>query len=288
MADIKIGVSPAYHLSRYGDRFRPEDVAASLSDILSMGFSSFQLEVFHPDTLSDWVQRGSALVAEAAERQGIYPSQFTGHFLLHGFDSPSSLYSKFGIGETRSCLEILKPFPDCRVITIVVPAFTLSGTIVDTGLYQRLWDRLIEKMRIMLGIAEEGGKQVALEILPGSLVGGLQGLIRLIEALGSPNFGYNFDTGHAWACREAIELIPGMLAGRIFGTHLKDNDQAKNISLPPGEGTIPWDPLIKNLFATGYQGNFDLEIRCRSEETESGYRRGLKFIRSIIEFYKGA
>ena len=67
MAEIKIGVSPAYHLSRYGDRFTPEDVAASLGDIQALGFSCFQLEVFHPDTLSDWLRRGAALVENAAK-----------------------------------------------------------------------------------------------------------------------------------------------------------------------------------------------------------------------------
>ncbi|MDL2229148.1 sugar phosphate isomerase/epimerase, partial [Treponema sp. OttesenSCG-928-L16] len=71
------------------------------------------------------------------------------------------------------------------------------------------------------------------------------GLVRLIESFGSLSFGYNFDTGHAWADREPIELVPGMLAGRTFGTHLKDNDQKINLSLTPGKGTIPWVPLIR-------------------------------------------
>jgi sugar phosphate isomerase/epimerase len=251
-----------------------------------MGFSAFQLEVFHPDTLSSWVLQGSALVAKAAEKHGLYPSQFAGHFLLHGFDSPSSLNSEFGIEETRSCVEILKPFPNCTVITIVIPAFSLSAVTLDNSTYSRLWARLTEKFRNMLDIAEEGGKRLALEILPGSLVGGIQGLLRLIDALESPNFGYNFDTGHAWVSREAIELIPGMLADRIFGTNLKDNNQTENVSLRPGIGTIPWDSLIKNLFDTRYRGNFDLEIRCESGETESQYRQGLEYIKPKLAVYK--
>ena len=288
MAEIIIGVSPAYHLSRYGERFTPENVAASLADISAMGFSSFQLEVFHPDTLSDWVSYGSSSVARSAEKSNIFPSQFAGHFLLHGFDSPSSLYSDYGIEEIRSCVKILKPFPDCSVITLVVPAFTLSAATINRETYERLWMRLAEKLKTMLSVAEGGGKKLALEILPSSLIGGIQGLLRLIKILNSPNFGYNFDTGHAWACREAIELIPGMLAGRIFGTHLKDNDQSVNLSLSPGKGTIPWDSLIKNLFASGYRGNYDLEIRCESNETESQYRQGLLFIQSKLSIYKGA
>jgi sugar phosphate isomerase/epimerase len=279
MSDITIGVSPAYHLSRYGDRFSPGDVAKSLPDILDMGFSSFQLEVFHPDSLSHWVRRGAAQIAGAAERYGIEASQFAGHFLLHGFDSPEALESDFGINELRSCLAILEPFSRCPVITVVIPSFSLSGRTASREWYHRLWDRLVEKLRIMLDIAEGGGKKLALEILPGSLVGGSQGLLRLIEALGSSHFGYNFDTGHAWAGRELIELIPGMLGERIFGTHLKDNDQAVNRALVPGEGTIPWDALLRNLLQSGYRGSFDLEIQCENGEVRSAYGRGLEFIK---------
>jgi sugar phosphate isomerase/epimerase len=287
MVDIKIGVSPAYHISRYGDRFTPGDVAASLPDILAMGFSSFQLEVFHPDTLSCWTERGSALVAKAAERHNIFPSQFAGHFLLHGFGSPKELKSEFGIEEIKSCLEILKPFSACSVITVVIPPFSLFGTAAAKDTYQQLWNRFAEKLRIMLDIAENGGKRLALEILPGSLAGGLQGLLRLIETLGSPYFGYNFDTGHAWASHEAIELIPGMFADRIFGTHLKDNDQTRNLALVPGEGTIPWDALLNNLIHAGYKGSFDLEIKCESGEVQSEYARGLEYIGSKLNSSQG-
>ena len=282
MAEIKIGVSPAYHISRYGDRFTPENVAASLRDILALGFSSFQLEIYHPDTLNDWIRQGSAIVAYSAEQCGIFPSQFVGHFLCHGFDSPSTINSDFGIDEIKSCLGMLKFFPDCKVINVSMPAFSLAGVILDGESFRRLYERFTGKMRTILGIVEDEGKKMCVEILPGSFIGGIQGFLRLADNLGSPNFGYNFDTGHAWACREAIELIPGMLSGKIFGTHLKDHDQTANRALAPGKGTIPWDPLIRNLLSVGYRGNFDIEIICQSEEIESQYRQGMDFIKSKL------
>lgn len=282
MAKISIGVSPAYHLSRYGESFRPDDVASSLKDIRSMGFSAFQLEVYNPDTLQDWVSYGSVLVSKAAEKNNIYPSQFMGHFLLHGFDSPASLFSDFGINESRLCLNILKPFPECKIITMVVPAFSLSGQAVDHESSRQFWNRLVEKIKTILEIFESDNRKLALEILPGTLIGGFQGFLRLVEIIKSANFGYNFDTGHSWSSREQIELIPGMLYGRIFGTHLKDNDQTINLSLPPGKGTIPWKSLFKNLIAAGYQGSFDLEIRCKPEEVMSQYSEGLNFLRSEL------
>jgi sugar phosphate isomerase/epimerase len=286
VAEIKFGVSPAYHISRYGDRFSPEDVAASLPDIRALGFSAFQLEVFHPGTLPDWSGSGAGLVAKAAERDGVYPSQFAGHFLLHGFSSAEALESDFGIPEMRACLEVLKPFPACSVITVVIPGFKAPPSGTGTAAYLRIWNRFVEKLKTMLRIAEDGGKNLALEILPGAIIGGLQGLLRLIDQLGSPALGYNLDTGHAWANHEAIELVPAMLAGRIFGTHLKDNNQAENLSLVPGRGTIPWDVLIKNILETGYRGNWDLEIRCESGKVRDDYAEGLEFLKSKLNTLK--
>ncbi|GHV40112.1 hypothetical protein AGMMS49546_13360 [Spirochaetia bacterium] len=287
MSEIKFGVSPAYQISRYGDRFTPENVAESLSDLSAQGYSSFQLEVFHPETLNDWAYRGINKIAEAAAKFNIYPSQFVGHFLLHGFESAEALESEFGIVETRVCLDLLKPFPDCSVITVAIPGFTVPTGRVDRAGYKKLWDRFAGKIKTMLAIAEDGGKKLALEILPGSILGGLQGLLRLIDQFGSVNFGYNLDTGHAWASRELVGLVPAMLDDRIFGTHLKDNAQAENLSLAPGRGTIPWDILVPNLLNSAYRGSWDIEIKCESGDVASEYEQGLKFLKSKINVFKG-
>ena len=281
MAKVSFGVSPAYHISRYSDRFSPEDVAASLPDLAGMGFSAFQLEVFYPETLDDWANRGSSLVAKAAEKAGIISSQFVGHFLLHGFGSAEALKSDFGIPEIKTCVALLAPFPACQTITVALPAFAAPRG-VNAEVYQMLWGRFAEKIETMLAITEDAGKRIALEIMPGSILGGLQGLMRLINITDSPALGYNFDTGHAWANREAIELVPGMLADRIFGTHLKDNCQTENLAMVPGRGTIPWDAVIGNLRSTGYQGSWDVEIRSESANVQADYAEGLAFIKSKI------
>ena len=280
--DIRWGVSPAYHISRYSDRFRAEDVAASLPDLVSLGFSAFQLEVFHPETLDDWAKKGIYVVANMAEKTGIFPSQFVGHFLLHGFSSAEALESDFGISEIKTCAALLKSFPNCGVITAALPAFAVPSRTVDAAAYQKLWKRFIEKIKKMAAIAQEADKQLALEIMPGSILGGLQGFVRLIESVGSPNLGYNFDTGHAWACREVVELIPALLGNRIFGAHLKDNCQTENFSLAPGRGTIPWDALIKNLYLSGYRGSWDIEIKCERESVGIEYAEGLSFLQKKI------
>ena len=283
--DIKWGVSPAYHISRYSDKFLPEDVAASLTDLAAMGFSAFQLEVFHPETLSDWTHRGVTLVVQAAEKVNIYPSQFVGHFLLHGFASVKAIQSDFGIEETKTTLELLKPFPDCKVITVPTPALTLPSAPMKKADYTALWKRFVEKLQTMLSIAEDNGKRIALEIMPGSIIGGIKGFLLLVNEIRG-NLGYNFDTGHAWAGREVVDLIPAILGDKIYGTHLKDNNSNENLGLSPGKGTIPWDSLIMNLLENGYKGTWDLEIKCNPDEVQTEYEQGLQFLQSKIKSFR--
>jgi sugar phosphate isomerase/epimerase len=95
------------------------------------------------------------------------------------------------------------------------------------------------------------------------------------------DLGLNFDSGHAWACRKLVPALPFELAGRVFGTHLGDNCSTENVKLPPGKGTIPWAPLLRNLRAAGYTGSLDIEIGCPAAEVEDQYRAGLEFLRSL-------
>ena len=284
--NIQWGVSPAYHISRYSDKFSAEDVAASLKDLKAMGFSAFQLEIYHPETLSDWTSRGVKIVADAAEKAQLFASQFVAHFLLHGFGSIKAIQSDFGIQEIKTCMEFLKPFPNCKVITVPLPALAAVPPVFKKADYENLWDRFAEKMQTMLSIAEDNGKLMALEIMPGSILGGIKGLLQLIgETKGK--LGYNYDTGHAWACRETVDLIPAMLGNRIYGTHLKDNSQAENLGLAPGKGTIPWDSLVQNFLASGYKGSWDIEIKCDPGDVRKEYEYGLQFLQSKIKEFQG-
>ena len=99
----------------------------------------------------------------------------------------------------------------------------------------------------------------------------------MTESLGAPYIGLNLDTGHAWACKEKVELIPLKVARYICGTHLADNSGNENLSLGPGEGTIPWDDFFHACRLTGFHGPFDVEIRCTPEEVDEQYSATYKF-----------
>jgi sugar phosphate isomerase/epimerase len=201
--------------------------------------------------------------------------------MLEGFADRQSLVSNAAVENMKVVLEIADLFDECRVVTVPLPAFDYQAAS-NRDDYLFLFERCAAKVSRLLATVEDAGRRMALEILPGAIVGGIDGFLRLCEHLGSDTLGLNFDTGHAWACKENLYLIPAKLGSRILGTHLCDNFGHENLSLRPGAGSIDWPRLINALRAMGYPGPWDVEIICKPEDAEIEYGTGRKFIESLL------
>jgi len=282
MAQPLIGVSPAYFISRFGDRFSAKQVAQGLEGVAAMGFGSFQPEVFHREALSKWQQSGAALVAERSEALGLRATQFVAHFMLRAFSAPQSMGTDTTREDMQIVLDIVKHFNGCRIITVPLGAFEPdhNNTAGDARKHsQRLRDTIgrLAEMTAATGI------RLALEIMPGAVIGGIDGYMRLCNNLGPDAPGLNFDTGHAWVAGEDVLRIPERVGKQILGTHLCDNFGQENLSLRPGAGSIAWPQLIRALATAGYDGAWDMEIICPPERCREEYERARDFITSHIQ-----
>jgi sugar phosphate isomerase/epimerase len=291
---IMIGVSPAYFISRYGSGFGPDDIATGLPDLAEMGYTAFQIESYYLDRVGEWSNGGLARVCDAADRHGLVISQFVGHCLLNGFIDDASLFDDTGVPELREIASMLPP-DRCPLITVPLPTFQF-GSAFDVS-RSRVLDRLArvhEKLSAMARIVLERGLRMAVEIVPGAIIGDLVEAVRLLEAIegeledarvprvrsAAPLLGVNFDTGHAWAQKRLVHVLPGLLGERIFGTHLCDNFGHENLSLAPGEGSLDWALLLRGLISNGYAGSLDVEIHCPADQTDHRYRAALTFLES--------
>lgn len=255
------GVSPAYFFSRYSTDFTVSNYIDGLKWLNEHGFKGFQLEVFHREKLIEWEQQ-ACILADVAHHIGMQATQFVAHFLLFATRTPDAIFSDAGVEELKHLPEIAAHFSEAMTITLPISPFIIdsSNSGFNTAGYHRLWEAFCKKLITMDTVVRAGGMRLALEIVPGSLMGGTEGFIRFIQETKNQTIGYNFDTGHANVSKECLELIPAKLSGRIFGTHLKDNTGLENLALPPGKGTIDWIRLLSSLQNNGYQGSFDLEI----------------------------
>ena len=276
-----IGISPAYFISRFGNRFVPQQVVEGLKELAEIGFQGFQLEVFHPETLENWVHSGADLVRRAAVDWGLKATQFVAHFMMEAFSNKETLLSDAGISEMHSVLEIVGRYEECGIVTVPLGPFE-APRVPRTEDYRDSFKQCVEKVGSLLEMVERAGRHMALEILPSGVIGGIDGFMRLCERLNTVTLGLNFDTGHAWASKENLYLIPAKLGRQIQGTHLCDNFGNENLSLRPGEGSIDWPRLIEALQLSGYEGAFDIEIICKPEEARDEYGRARAFISSLL------
>jgi len=280
------GVSPAFVVSMYGTRFSVDQFCDAMKVIKELGYDGYQPEVFHKEELMNWKNGGAGKVNNTAAELGLIPTQFVAHFLMESFSSPEKLISDYGIQQLKLVLEIVKEFPACKTVVIPVGPFSLNQEEtkkMDAGFYGKMKKRLTEKMQIYLELVNNANFKFALEILPNSIVEGNDGFLKLCEELNSPMFGLSLDTGHAWACRELVPLLPLKLKGKIFGLHICDNNSDVNKSLAPGRGTIDWKLFMHNLNLAGYKGSLDIEIVCPPEEIKTEYAFGKKYLQEIIE-----
>ncbi|MGD0983356.1 MAG: sugar phosphate isomerase/epimerase family protein [Acidimicrobiales bacterium] len=94
-------------------------------------------------------------------------------------------------------------------------------------------------------------------------------MLWLVEAVGSPYFGVNFDTGNFLRLLEDPLAAMGQLAKYVFATHIKDVKVRRDASpaewfyfasTPVGEGLVNMAPIIALLAKIGYDGLLTVEI----------------------------
>lgn len=126
-----------------------------------------------------------------------------------------------------------------------------------------------ERFRQMCQVAEESGVRIALEF-PGiaAEVKDLRSARDLVSAAACPNGGLVIDTFHFFVGGSKLADFDGMAPEQIFLVHLSDamNLPMERLRIPhdnrtfPGEGTINFTPIFKELARCGYNGALSLEI----------------------------
>jgi 3-oxoisoapionate decarboxylase len=152
---------------------------------------------------------------------------------------------------------------------------------------------LIEQFRRAVPLAEGAGVRMAVE---NHIDFTGDEMVEMIEAVGSPNFGINFDTGNF--LRLLDDPVKGMqkLAPYTFATHIKDlkinpdaapDDWYFFSSVPVGDGLIDNVALARMLRDANYQGFLAVETDFLhpdyGNDEHAAVRQSVKALRAITE-----
>ncbi len=147
-----------------------------------------------------------------------------------------------------------------------VPFVTNTG-IPPHGNIEEVIDAAVREYRDLADFARDRGARIALEPLNASIMNietaiwTVEQGMRLIEAVGRPNFGLCLDFWNVWQNADLEEAIRNA-GDRIFIVQVSDWRTPRSFQdrLIVGQGDILFPPLLRAVDEAGYRGFYELEI----------------------------
>jgi sugar phosphate isomerase/epimerase len=127
---------------------------------------------------------------------------------------------------------------------------------------------VVAGLRELAAEAEQAGVAVALEpyqrdgMESWSLINTISEAVELIEEVGSPAVGIQFDVWHLWNTPDLLDEIERE-AHRFLGVHISDyRSPTRGFAdrLLPGDGVADVAPILRALDRAGWSGYYDLEV----------------------------
>ncbi|QDT71425.1 sugar phosphate isomerase/epimerase family protein [Lacipirellula limnantheis] len=117
-----------------------------------------------------------------------------------------------------------------------------------------------ESLNYLARRCRELGTALVLEnMLPHLFFGHAKDVLWILGAINACDVGICLDTGHAYLSGDLATVVH-KLSGHLWMIHASDNRGNRDDHLPPGEGSIDWQPLVAQLSRLRFEGGVILEI----------------------------
>lgn len=143
------------------------------------------------------------------------------------------------------------------------------------------WDRMVERTRELVEIAQAHGVVLALEFEPGFVVGSTADLLRLCETIPSPHLAANLDLGHVFLCDpDPLGAIRQIGAKTVHG-HIENMRAGVHDHLIPQDGEMDLPAYLAALADAGFTGGLALDLYKYDYEVVAG--EAVAYLRGLIE-----
>jgi sugar phosphate isomerase/epimerase len=157
-----------------------------------------------------------------------------------------------------------------------------TGEIPISQRIERM-ENAVEVLHHVVDTCREMGMRLVLEnMLPHLFSGPVRDLLWLLGALDSSEVGICLDTGHAQLAGD-LSRVAHKLSGHLWAIHASDTRGRFDDHLPPGDGIVDWERLLRQLDRAGFRGAIILEIAGSGapEEVMQAAERGRRHLRSV-------
>lgn len=173
-------------------------------------------------------------------------------------------------------------FEDTKKAVSLTPAFGASVFVISgTGRCGRAdeWQRMVERTRELVQVAEDAGVTLAEEFEPNFIVGSTADLHRLFDAIPSKHLQANLDLGHVFLCDPDPLAAIASLKDRIVHCHIENMARGVHCHLPPWLGDMDLRAYLRALTDIGFNGPLALDLY--NEDYEEVGARAVTFLREL-------
>ena len=162
-----------------------------------------------------------------------------------------------------SIVNTVSPTPfELRFPNITTKHLAQEWTL-DFGLardWEQNWRDYVDVIRQFCDICEDADIRYAVEPHPYRWVRNAASMRRLLDHVGSPALGMNFDPSHLFPMGEIPQMVVYEVGDRVFHCHFSDNDGTSNVHWRPGKGKIDWKGVLQGLKEVGFDGVISIEL----------------------------
>jgi sugar phosphate isomerase/epimerase len=291
---MKLNCCWLYVVSQYGYPPTLSNTHQALEQIRALGFDSIELEGVGKSNLLEVYEQRHAL-KRACDDKGLSVVNFCA--VLPGSVSLDRKEREESWDLFQRGLELANFF---GCITIQGDSFTpplrfRDGTPYEQGIefgksfavevdpafnWQKLWDAVAESFHYFASESKKAGLRFCVEPRVGELLSNTDAILRMIDTVGSDNFGAVLDIAHLNAQKEILALSVEKLGKRVFYVHAADNDSRTNEHLAPGCGTVDWEGIFSALKKHRFDGYVGVDVG-NVPNLDGEYRQGVKFLTEV-------
>lgn len=148
--------------------------------------------------------------------------------------------------------------------------------------WEALWSDYVATTRACLERAKAHGIKLSIEHHTHTMIPEAASFLRLWDAIGDPDLGYNMDVGWTLSQREYPPVAIHKVNRRLMNLHMRDIDGLMRTFVHVGEGVMDFRGIAEALTAVGFSGFLSIEQDKHPGDMKETCRRYLRIMREAF------
>ena len=158
----------------------------------------------------------------------------------------------------------------------------INAERIREGEKEKQFQELADRLKELTASAEKSGVNVAMEPEPLLVVSDTDDMIRMMDAVGSPNLKVNLDIGHAYITDPHLPDSIRRLGDAIVHAHIEDIKDKVHNHLELGQGDVDFPAMHQAFTEIDYKGYYVVDLFRLGDDPSGVAARTLAALRETF------